>query len=66
MWTEASTIQSFLAHDLIDELIITRLPIVLGSGIPLFGELDHSLQFRHVGTEAYDNGLVKSHYVRAK
>jgi dihydrofolate reductase len=46
-------------------LIITRLPVVLGSGIPLFGELDTMLQFEHTGTEVYHNALVKSHYIRA-
>lgn len=60
------TIQSFLRHDLIDELIITRLPIVLGDGIPLFGELAESLKFRHVQTEVYNNALVKSHYLRER
>jgi dihydrofolate reductase len=58
------TIQSFLEHDLIDEMIITRLPIVLGDGIPLFGEMAHRLNFRHVQTEVFNNALVKSRYVR--
>lgn len=60
------TIQGFLAHDLIDEMIITRLPIVLGSGIPLFGELAKPLRFRHVSTEVYNNALVKSRYIRTR
>jgi dihydrofolate reductase len=59
-------IQSFLAGDLIDELIITRIPILLGGGLPLFGELDNPLKFTHKSTEVYDNALVKSHFVRAK
>lgn len=59
-------IQSFLASDLIDELIITRIPILLGSGIPLFGELIEPLKFTHKNTEVYDNSLVKSHYVRTR
>ena len=58
------TIQSFLSQDLIDELIITRIPILLGSGIPLFGTMDHSLNFKHLKTDVYNNALVKSHYVR--
>ncbi len=57
-------IQSFLAADLIDELIITRVPILLGDGIPLFGFLEESLKFKHKTTEVYDNALVKSHYIR--
>jgi dihydrofolate reductase len=59
-------VQSFLAEDLIDELIVTRIPILLGSGIPLFGDLVKSLKFTHNTTEVYDNTLVKSHYTRAK
>jgi dihydrofolate reductase len=57
-------IQSFLKENLIDELIITRVPLLIGSGIPLFGQLDHDLQFKHVQTEVYSNGLVKSRYIR--
>lgn len=57
------TIQSFLKEDLIDEMIITRVPIVLGSGLPLFGECSE-LSFRHEETEVYDNLLVKSRYTR--
>ena len=44
-------IQSFLAEDLINELIVTRIPILLGGGIPLFGELSKPLKFVHWNTE---------------
>jgi len=56
------TIQGFLHFNLIDEMIITKIPVLLGSGIPLFGRLDHELKFRHIETIIYKNGLVKSHY----
>lgn len=58
------TIQSFLQLDLIDELIITRIPIILGSGIPLFVESEVELKLEHVNTEVLSNALVKSHYKR--
>jgi dihydrofolate reductase len=59
------TIQKFLENDLVDELIVTRIPILLGDGIPLFGKLDSPLRFTHKNTEIYQQGLIKSHYVRA-
>ena len=59
-------IQSFLKEDLIDELIITRIPILLGKGIPLFDEIDRSLKFKHTKTEVLNNMLVKSCYLRER
>lgn len=58
------TIQGFLDADLIDELIITTVPILLGDGVPLFGRLGRALAFRHVSTEGLSPDLVKSRYVR--
>lgn len=57
-------IQHFLREDLIDTLIITRVPIVLGGGYPLFDTLDQPLRFRLAGHEVYNDTLVKSTYVR--
>jgi dihydrofolate reductase len=57
------TIQTFIAEDLIDEMIITQIPILLGSGIPLFGFLADSMWFSLQKTEIYGE-LVKSTYFR--
>jgi dihydrofolate reductase len=59
-------IQDFLNADCIDELIITKVPVVLGSGISLFGNLEKELTFTHLNTSIYSNGLVKSHYQRKR
>ncbi len=56
------TIQRFLSAGLIQRLIITRVPVVLGTGIPLFGAVAHDLRFTHVATRAYPSGLVQSEY----
>ncbi|MFQ5426757.1 MAG: dihydrofolate reductase family protein [Gaiellales bacterium] len=56
------TIQSFLAVGLVDEITITRVPIVLGSGIPLFERLNEDVRLRHLGTTSFDNGYVQSRY----
>jgi dihydrofolate reductase len=56
------TIQSFLAAGLIQRMTITRLPILIGTGIPLFGPVPHDIKLRHVETRTYGNGLVQSTY----
>ncbi|MGA7748602.1 MAG: dihydrofolate reductase family protein, partial [Gallionella sp.] len=56
------TIQSFLNAGLIDEIIITRIPILLGSGIPLFDDLAHDIHLQHLGTKNYASGFVQNHY----
>ncbi|NVP02852.1 dihydrofolate reductase family protein, partial [Photobacterium damselae subsp. damselae] len=60
------TIQSFLQQDMIDELIITTIPTILGGGIPLFGELDKPLKFKHIKAEQLAGCLVKNTYLRSK
>jgi dihydrofolate reductase len=56
------TIQRFLRAGLIQRLIITRVPVLIGEGIPLFGSLPHDVRLRHVATQQYPSGLVKSEY----
>jgi len=61
-----NVIQSFLADDLVDELIIARVPVVLGDGIPLFGYLSHDLEFEHRRTATFSSGLIRSYYTRPR
>lgn len=56
------TIQAFLEAGLINELIITRIPVLLGQGIPLFSQVGSGHELRHVGTYVSDNGFVQSRY----
>ena len=59
-------IQYFLKEDLIDDLIISRVPVLIGNGIPLFGFLNGDLKFKHMRTEIQSNGLVRSYYKRER
>lgn len=56
------TIQEFLRAGLIQRLIITRVPVLIGDGIPLFGSLPNDVRLRHVATRQYQSGLVQSEY----
>lgn len=56
------TIQRFLRAGLVHRLTITRVPVLIGEGIPLFGALPHDVRLRHVATQHYPSGLVKSEY----
>jgi dihydrofolate reductase len=56
------TIQRFLRAGLIQRLIVTRVPVLIGDGIPLFGALDSDVKLRHVETRTYRGGLVQSEY----
>jgi hypothetical protein len=42
--------------------LITRVPVLIGSGIPLFGALQRDIPLRHVATRQYAGGLVESEY----
>ena len=56
------TIQQFLRAGLIQRLTITRVPVLIGQGIPLFGTLPHDIRLRHIATQHYPSGLVKTEY----
>jgi dihydrofolate reductase len=56
------TVQGFLRAGLVQRITITRVPVLIGDGIPLFGSLLHDVQLRHIATQSYASGLVKSEY----
>lgn len=59
-------IQSFLAEDLIEDILLTRVPALIGDGLPLFGATPRDIKLEHVETKAFPSGLVSSKYNIAK
>jgi dihydrofolate reductase len=55
-------IQSFLALGMISDMVITRVPILLGNGRPLFGGVQRDIPLAHTGTRSFPSGLVQSSY----
>ncbi|MBI6120136.1 dihydrofolate reductase family protein [Salegentibacter maritimus] len=60
------TIRNFLKADLIDEMLLTTIPILLGGGSSLFGELPNELKFELIETKTFLNQISQRHYKRKK
>jgi dihydrofolate reductase len=56
------TIQRFLSAGFINRLVITRVPVLIGAGIPLFGSVPGDINLHHVATRSFKGGLVQSEY----
>ena len=57
------TIQRFLRAGVIDRMTVTRVPVLIGEGIPLFGPLAADVKLKHVETRTFPSGLVQTVYV---
>ena len=55
------TLQSFLREGLVDRIVVTRLPVLIGEGIPLFGPVPKDVMLEHIGTREF-GGAVQSEY----
>ena len=52
----------FLRRGLVDELTITRAPVSLGRGLPLFHDLPDQVRLVHRGTASLGAGMVSTRY----
>jgi dihydrofolate reductase len=58
----AATVQRFLAAGVIDRMVLSRVPVLIGKGISLFGKLPHDVRLKHVATRTFPGGLVQTEY----
>lgn len=60
----AEAVRAFKSKDLIDEYVVSIIPIMLGKGIRLFKETDVESALELIGSKSYDSGLVQLNYRR--
>ena len=56
------TIRSFLELGLIDEMTLSYAPLLIGSGVPLFGGLERKVELYNAKVKAYPNDFVQVGY----
>jgi len=61
-----TTISNFLKEDLIDEMILTRFPLLLGGGHALFSELPNTLEFNLIESRVFLNQITQNRYIRKR
>lgn len=57
-----ATITAFLNLKLINDMIITKVPVLLGEGLPLFGKICHKIKLENVETKAFKNDFMQVKY----
>lgn len=57
-----TTIQAFINLKLINEITVTKAPILLGEGIPLFGKTEHPIKLEKAESLAFENDFVQLKY----
>lgn len=62
----AEIVNELLKENLIDEFIISLIPILVGNGTKLFKDDRPELKLELVSTKQFDKGLTQLHYKRAE
>lgn len=63
VWIDGGqTLKAFLAAGLVDVITVTRIPVLIGQGVPLFGSLPKDIQLNHLDTRHFESGVVQSSY----
>ncbi|MDH4867022.1 dihydrofolate reductase family protein [Alcaligenes nematophilus] len=55
-------IQSFLRAGLVHEMILSTMPVLIGEGRRLFGDVNQDMDWRLLSSQSFPSGLVQSRY----
>lgn len=55
-------IKAFLEHDLIDEIVLTMVPVTIGEGAKLFPDSSHENKWQPWDRKFYNNGVIQVTY----
>ena len=55
-------VQSFIRAGLIEDIIVTIIPVLIGEGRSLFGSLEKDIQLKLIRSQAFGSGMVQNHY----
>lgn len=56
------TLQSFIRAEMLDEIIITQLPILIGKGLALFTDCQKDIKLALISSQSFDSGFVQNRY----
>jgi dihydrofolate reductase len=59
-------VQSFLKEGLVDDMTLTHIPILLGEGISLFGEIGKEIRLGLLKIQSWENGFTQVKYAIEK
>jgi dihydrofolate reductase len=57
-----ATITAFINLELINELSVTRAPVLLGGGLPLFGKTNRQIKLGNAQAKAFPNDFIQVKY----
>lgn len=55
-------VQSFMRAGLVDDITLTLIPVLIGKGIRLFGDIEQDIDLKLLSSQSYGSGLVMNRY----
>lgn len=63
IWIDGGvTVSQFLSSQMVDTMTLSIIPVILGSGIPLFNGIEKEIPCRVISSQSYPSGLVQLRY----